>query len=121
MIATSGRLYAESECIVMDMVPCYVAVNASPLEVLMYTGATEWRFSNRLKFPDMWLEAAKSNSHVCALLCMVERADISVERVTLESFSCVTSVIHTIMLMFHVSCPAMRADACVICGLLVWP
>ena len=101
----------------MDMVPCCVAVNASLLEVSIDTGVTEWRFLNRLKFPDMWLDAAESNSHVCALLCMVERADISVERVTLESMSCIASVIHAIILMFCVSCPAMRADACLVCGL----
>ena len=65
VIATSGRLYAESEHIVMDIIPHCVAVNASLLEVSMDTGATEWRFSNRSKFLDMWLEAAKSNSHVC--------------------------------------------------------
>ena len=53
VIATSGRLCAESKRIVMDIIPCCVVVNASLLEVLMDTGATEWRFSNRSKFPDM--------------------------------------------------------------------
>ena len=121
VIAMSGRLYVGSERILMDMVPHCVAVNASLLDVSMDTGVTEWRFSNRSKFPDMWLDAAESNSHVCAWLCMVERADISVERVTLESSPCVTSIIHAIMLMFCVGCPAMCADACLICGLLVSP
>ena len=102
VIATSGRLCVGSECIVMDMVPHCVAVNASPLEVSIDTGVTEWRFSNRSKFPDMWLDTAESNSHVCALLCMVERADISVERVTLKSLLCVASIIRAIILMFCV-------------------
>ena len=53
VIGMFGRLCMELEHRVMCIVPCWFAVKASLLAVLMVIGVTEWRLSNRSMFPDM--------------------------------------------------------------------
>ena len=102
---------------VMRIMPHWFAVKASPLAVSIVIGVTKWRLLNKSMFPNMWLDAAESTSHMWALSSIVDRADISVDSITFEcvslrgSASLGTSVIHAIMPMFSGGCPAIRANA----------
>ena len=87
VIETLGRLCIGSEVISICIVPRWLAVNESPLAVSMVMGGMSLRDWKSSRFPDRWLDAAESTSHMCELKIDVKKAAVYALVVTLCGIS----------------------------------